>query len=38
LPLVAFSLLAVGYAWALFAIANACIGAGFPVGQCLQVR
>jgi hypothetical protein len=36
LPLVAFLLLAVGYVSMLFAIANACIGAGLPVGQCLQ--
>ena len=36
--LVAFSLLVVGYASVLFAIANACIGAGLPIGQCLQDR
>jgi hypothetical protein len=36
LPLVAFSLLLVGYAWTMFAIANACVAAGLPVGQCLQ--
>ena len=35
LPLVALSLLAVGYVWTLFAIANACVGAGLPVAQCL---
>ena len=38
LPLVAFSLLAVGYVWAMLAIANACVGAGLPVSQCLQGR
>lgn len=38
LPLVAFSLLVVGFASVLFAIANACIGAGLPIGQCLQDR
>jgi hypothetical protein len=36
LPLVAFSLLAVGYGWTMLAIANACIGAGLPIAQCLQ--
>jgi len=38
LPLVALSLLAAGYVAMLFAIASACIGAGVPIGQCLQVR
>ncbi len=38
LPLVAVSLLIVGYVWAMLAIANACIGAGLPVSQCLQGR
>ena len=38
LPLVALSLLLVGYVWTMLAIANACIGAGFPVSQCLQGR
>ena len=38
LPLVAFSLLAVGYLWTMLAIANACTGAGLPVAQCLQDR
>lgn len=38
LPLVAFALLAAGYLWNMFAIANACVGAGLPVGQCLQGR
>jgi hypothetical protein len=38
LPLVALSLLLVGYAWTMLAIANACIGAGLPVSQCLQGR
>ena len=38
LPLVAVSLLAVGYAWTMLSIANACIGAGLPVSQCLQGR
>ena len=36
MPLVAVSLLLVGYAWTMFAIANACIAAGLPIGQCLQ--
>ena len=38
LPLVAFSLLLVAYVWTMFAIANACVVAGIPVGQCLQGR
>ena len=38
LPLVALSLLLVGYVWTMLAIANACVGAGLPVGQCLQGR
>ncbi|MET0682472.1 MAG: YggT family protein [Casimicrobiaceae bacterium] len=38
LPVVAFSLLAVGYVCTLFVIANACIGAGLPIAQCLQAR
>ena len=38
LPLVALSLLIVGYVWTMLAIANVCIGAGLPVGQCLQGR
>jgi hypothetical protein len=38
LPLVALSLLAVGYVWTMIAIANACIGAGLPVAQCLQAN
>jgi uncharacterized membrane protein len=38
LPLVALSLLLVGYVWTMLAIANACIGAGLPVSQCLQGR
>lgn len=36
LPLVAASLLAVGYVWTMIAIANACIGAGLTVAQCLH--
>jgi hypothetical protein len=36
LPLVALSLLAVGYVWTMIAIANLCLGAGVPVAQCLQ--
>lgn len=35
-PLAAFALLAVGYLWVMLAIANACIGAGLPVGRCLE--
>jgi hypothetical protein len=38
LPLVALSLLAVGYVATMIAIANACVGAGLPVAQCLQSR
>ena len=38
LPLVAFSLLLVGYFWTMFAIADSCMAAGVPVGQCLQGR
>ena len=38
LPLVALSLLLVGYVWTMLAIANACIGVGLPVSQCLQGR
>ena len=34
----AVSLLLVGYAWTMFAIASACMGAGLAVGQCLQRR
>lgn len=38
LPLVALSLLVVGYGWTMLAIASACVGAGLAVGQCLQGR
>ena len=38
LPLVALSLLLVGYVWTMLAIASACVGAGLPVGQCLRGR
>jgi hypothetical protein len=38
LPLVAFSLLAVGYVWTMLAVASACMGAGLPISQCLQGR
>ena len=38
LPLVALSLLLVGYVWTMLAIASACVSAGLPVGQCLQGR
>jgi hypothetical protein len=38
LPLVALSLLFVGYIFTMLTIANACIGAGLPVSQCLQGR
>ena len=37
-PFAAFGLLLVGYGWTMLTIANACIGAGLPVGQCLQGR
>ena len=36
MPLVAVSLLLVGYGWTLIAIANACMAAGLPIAQCLQ--
>lgn len=38
LPFVALSLLLVGYVWTMLAIANACMGAAMPIGQCLQGR
>lgn len=38
LPFAAFALLAVGYVWAMLAIADACMAAGLPVGQCLRGR
>ena len=38
LPLVALALLAAGYIWTIFAIGDACITAGIPVGQCLENR
>jgi hypothetical protein len=38
LPVVAVSLLVVGYVWTMLAIASACVGAGLPVAQCLQGR
>jgi hypothetical protein len=38
IPLVALSLLAVGYAWVMFAIAQACIGHGVTVAECLSGR
>jgi hypothetical protein len=34
-PLVALSLLAVGYVWVMIAIANTCIAHGVAVSQCL---
>jgi hypothetical protein len=37
-PFAAFALLAVGYFWVMLAIANLCIDAGLPIGQCLQGR
>ena len=36
LPLVAFSLLTVGYVWTMFAIENACVAANLPIRQCLH--
>lgn len=36
LPLVVLSLLAVGYIWVMFAIADACTSHGFAIAQCLQ--
>ena len=38
LPVVAFSLLVVGYLCTLFVIANACMKAGLPIAQCLQAQ
>lgn len=38
IPLGVFGLLAVGYIWVLFAIANTCIGAGLTMVECRQVR
>ena len=38
IPWAAFALLAVAWVWVTFTIANACIGAGLPVSQCLQGR
>jgi hypothetical protein len=35
-PIAAFALLLVGYFWVMLAIANACVDAGVPVGQCLS--
>jgi hypothetical protein len=37
-PLVVLSLLSVGYVWTMFAIADACIGHGMAIAQCLQGR
>lgn len=37
-PLAAFLLLAVAYAWTMIAIADVCIGAGMPVAQCLRAN
>jgi hypothetical protein len=38
MPLVALSLLIVGYVWTMFAIANTCIGHNLPIAQCLAGR
>jgi hypothetical protein len=38
LPLVVLSLLAVGYIWVMFAIADVCASHGLAVAQCLQGR
>jgi hypothetical protein len=37
-PLVVLSLLSVGYIWVMLAIANACLGQGVAITQCLQGR
>ena len=37
-PFAAFALLAVAYVWAMLTIADTCIGAGLPIGQCLRAR
>lgn len=37
-PFAAFALLCVGYIWAMLAIADTCMVAGLPVGECLQRR
>ena len=38
MPLVALSLLVVGYAWVTLEIGSACARQGLPVAQCLQGR
>ena len=38
LPWAVFGLLLVGYAWTLFAIANACIAHGLTIAQCQEIR
>lgn len=35
-PVAAFALLAVGYIWIMLTIASVCMGAGLPVGRCLE--
>jgi hypothetical protein len=37
-PWATFALLAVGWVWVSFSIANACIGAGLTIAECQQVR
>jgi hypothetical protein len=37
-PIAAFALLVVAYVWTMLAIADACIGTGLPVSQCLRGR
>jgi hypothetical protein len=37
-PWATFALLAVGWVWVTFTIANTCIGAGMSIAECQQVR
>ena len=38
IPWATFALLAVGWVWVSFSIANTCIGAGLTITECQQVR
>jgi hypothetical protein len=38
IPFAVLALLVVGYAWTLFAFANACIAQGLTIAECRQVR
>lgn len=37
-PVVVLSLLSVGYVWVMLAIANACLGSGVAIAQCVGSR